>query len=888
MATNNPTLQQAANLQGTLIRKGGQIFEQAPTTPDGVESQGGTPAQVAAAGTPNQKQPILEQAVAAEVQAPTAVQAPRQLGEVEGAKAEQKQETAAQLGQFQNFNERVNKLVQSKFQAVQGTQAKALTVEEALNQAFAQNTAIQVPNANGQVQTKTVNELVQEFAANPADETPLTLLSQALSASGTYVDPMQIKQWLDTGETAVGSSAATTISDNVMMGDFNQQDYQSLGFESPAEVAGVLGIDESALQGMTLQQFQKAVEQKKQAMFEEVQNLRAELQNAPPGSAYARQLQQKIADLTGAGVTTTEQRMKELVETLNTADEIRVGDSTIPVEDLLKDDNVSDLVVRYLAAPPTEREKIIPSGQGFDEFKQWVLSNKELLGGLAQQMQTTAETFKGAQEKVRGLVNQLGGDPRMVETVAKLAGVDIPKLGQMTSAQVSQLFDKLDDQPAFQLFANNASDFGLTEGQKGVLLKDLRPEDVAAMAGKNAQEIVKGWKRAQEVAPGSLLSDLLGETGKFIVDDGAVAAFDEAKKVVSQLAGLDVATQKSIVRDPGMVDLLKQGKVPPEVLSKGNLTVNGQPIFSDPQVKALLSSGALTKDNANLLEYAEDVINKMRPHGAQQRALAAAPDIDRFIDVVFGKDVNVDEIDQNYRLAQQFEKMGDPAAKARVESMAAGAGMLDANRDGYINSQDLPGLKHAASTGGTLSMMQAASEGRDFVSPFYTPQGQANVAQLGKKYEPSGVYKDILDMLGGGFSPQEQEILAQHPDWDKVSPEWKKNYGFKWQSTKDYDNYVTGKRAEQAKAAVAAPPPPTRNFDFDRFGRFQMPENPIAVPSGGQAPMVSQDDFDYAGFEMPTITATGQAIAGPASTTHAGSGGRGPKAGAKYAVKQTV
>ena len=291
--TDNYNTKQLAKLAGTPV---------GPTTPAGVETVGGNPDQAKMAGTPAQKQPVIQDATKPQETLQTAqrTQAPRQQVTAPEEQAAQK---ANQLMQLGSLHTRVEALI-----------AKDLKLQApAQGQLSEQQVAALPAEVRAQAET-----LLNAVIANPQDQNALAAATQFWRENGlATVDNFTPEQFIATAQQSLGKQAAEQVRDTVQLANLE------LGENERAALEEVFG---DTWQQFTVPQLAQAVEDMRQREFSRAQSLRAELASAT--GARREQLLTELNDLGQSGIAGTEAGVKEIAQQIDKADTVQIGGET--------------------------------------------------------------------------------------------------------------------------------------------------------------------------------------------------------------------------------------------------------------------------------------------------------------------------------------------------------------------------------------------------------------------------------------------------------------------------------------------------------------------------------------------------------------------------------
>jgi hypothetical protein len=297
-------------------------------TPHGVASQGGTPGQVDAAGTRNALQGYMQE------------QADKKKSTITEESESTTLAHAATIKSLEQFNQGgyLNRAVAANvtsdlaaldaerggLQLMEGLEPEVATLAQGYLDGsitgvdlFREIEKLELPTAMG---TADIFMGLSDAAAGITTESDYTL---GRLAGTETVDP-------ETGEVI----ASTDIWADMGGGQ---------------AVADALGITIDALNGMSIDQFQEAVDLRIDAEYSRAGDLRAQIESLPHGSAQRESLEVSYKELVGSGVEAAEKAADAASLELEMADQIELPDGrTLDFDDLLGDDEMKDMIKAYL------------------------------------------------------------------------------------------------------------------------------------------------------------------------------------------------------------------------------------------------------------------------------------------------------------------------------------------------------------------------------------------------------------------------------------------------------------------------------------------------------------------------------------------------------------
>lgn len=391
-----------------LVRKNGQLQEVSeeelqnlskaadlpapPTSPSGAAGLGASEDAAKMAGTKAQKTAALD--VAAKPQETLAgaerQAAPRTEATTEEQAASKKQQQLATMG---SLGSRVDQLIDVMFKPQDDAvvQIRAASLEELPE------------DVRGNL-----GPMLSNLAATTDPGEQLQILEQIRAmARNRGVDlelsPESVSKYFEEAGIAGGAGIAAAVDDQITVA---QLDPAALGFESSAEMAGLLGVSPGELEAMTLAQLQERVAQVQQEDFQRVDRLQRELADPNTSPARREQLQRELAGLSQVGVTGVESQMESLTQSIEQADLIEFGGQEMKVEELLDNEKISDMVAQYLENPDSEFAKGLAKEE--PGFVEWIGKHEQALEKAVEQLESAAGKLQ-AKEDFATQLKELGG-----------------------------------------------------------------------------------------------------------------------------------------------------------------------------------------------------------------------------------------------------------------------------------------------------------------------------------------------------------------------------------------------------------------------------------------------------------------------------------------------
>jgi hypothetical protein len=614
--TDDTNLKQQAQLAGQAL----------PTSPAGAHGVGASPDSAKMVGSSAQKATVIEQAVAPADTLQTAQRtaAPRQKPDQPAQEAAEK---AAKIQTLGSLGTRVEALIKTQLSQVAAAPlAKATTDKAALN-------AISDPAVRTQAQT-----LAQAVIDNPSD-----MSAQAAAANFWQTNNLgefNVQNFLATAQDSFGDEVASKVADSAPL--------ETLGLDAGESAALDEVFGDDSWKALTVPQLQQKIEDMKQAEFSRVQGLKAELRTAK--GAQRQGILDQLAEAGDMGVTGAEQAVAELDQQIEAADTVMIGGEEYKVEELLKDEQVSDLVKRMLNDPKLAAEVAKTS----PEFAQWVEDSRTALAKLSDETLTAGDaqfdqlqTAKQAAAKV--------GNVELSDAVMSAIFPDWDKatagtLGTSTSGIMNYLKSIPDDQR--QSLAN------------AVQAATTDPEMMAKLKALDEAQLKMAFEAAKAIDD--------DETG---ILAGLTGVGLEENFVLDGNKQLAVAKMKSVT---DALQAAREGAGP-----------GYDQALADPALKALIKSGEFGPKHAALLAKDPTRLDVIKNYGSEIDKIdnaVATKNMDKLLDAIFGRDVDMKQLTANLRGAKDILKYM-PKDKNALDLVAA-LSKFDTNKDGKITHGD--------------------------------------------------------------------------------------------------------------------------------------------------------------------------------------------------------
>jgi hypothetical protein len=641
------------------------------------------------AGTAQQKKPVLDEAVRpadtlqaaqrAQAAQPDAAQAP-------SAYAQAKEKLGA-LGTFGSYANRMQALIQSKLAGVAAA-APQLQVAEAGLAQYADR-----PEVKAAVKGALETYLTDRSEAN--------LIAVAKAMGGDEVANLQSLK--SGGLTAMLQGSAETLSAfgqglaPVTVADLAG----TAGFEAwnLDELSGLLNVPKAELEKYSPDQLQASITQAVEREGGATAALQAELQSASPQRAQQIRDELRLLGVSGLGLAESEARA--MAESLDSQEEVKFGGQTWNIQDLLKDDEISDQIKAAVSDPGTlaKLKETEPALAAWIEKHVGAL--KEVTGqidvqttALAQSQADWAKQLTDIPDSVRkalGLPEGILSAEQLATAQAQLAGS--PLVTALTGPKGDSVRKAIETNPglADSLLALPAD----------TITKLIEDNDKLGALSDAEREILKGLG--------------LEVTGDFIADPAKAASVLALRDAIAKPGAAEALAAMRSTLSPELLTTLGQN---PALLSRA-LAVAGLTTANDAHLNKLLGfkAGGFPKA-ATAEELEQRVLQAERISKAYQNAhtlhtndsflalikngvLDTAAELELFVDADgFPKEGLAEQLHQSWveselvKAAADFAKEGKGLhAMDRVAQLIVGKGATARHLAQMVDQSQLV-LKH--------------------------------------------------------------------------------------------------------------------------------------------------------------------------------------------------
>lgn len=492
------------NTAGQLVEQGPKTLQEltaqrglvaSPTTPLGAGMLGANPDQAKMAGTPAQKQMAVQKNTDQITTTSEAAQ----------GKVYDRGLTSAE----QQAGQSAKKLAPLEGSAARAQSAVDAAIKRMSTPVAATPAALKLPEGldAGNATVVSSYKAVQDLLASGKPPTDPAVVGQMNTLRTATGKSQQELEALLTGQVdAQTQQAATALGKSPASIPVTQMD---LGVP-PAELAGLLGIPESALGTMTIQQLSDKLDQLG-AGSEQTQELAG---SAAVGAAERASARESFAEQAASGVTDIDSQLNDLASAVQRADTIQFNGKSYTFEELLSDDAISNTLADALADPTgreLEKLRANPSTAPLAEFAD---KYKAVLTDASAQLKEAVGTAAGIETFNKG-IGTFGGvalDPALMKAMFPKTW-DTARTSKLTQTPLLSDISKLP--PAQQKeMATAINALVHDHPEQAAVLAGMIPRDRKEMLGhpdrletySRAVKDQKDWEKAS----GGSIDDVLG------------------------------------------------------------------------------------------------------------------------------------------------------------------------------------------------------------------------------------------------------------------------------------------------------------------------------------------------------------------------------------------
>lgn len=388
----------------------------APIDPQSTVAIGGNAHQAKMAGTPNQVQNAIRSANDPSQRLSDATRTAdvrTQQTHAEKAKSE-KSQALQDLGQL---GDRVHGFIEAQRQKL----AQAAPVQQEVAVEESQITGLPSDPAS---LTALKNDLAT-FRQNPNDMQALLRINTTLGrAANSVLRPDEVGQLFQSAVDAITKGGADVIDNSL-----DVDDLMALGNfpYDAAQLEELLGVPRTEVGKYSVGQLRQALEAAAQAEFQNTAALEQQATSGLLGAAERGEARGQAREASRTGVRSTEQDIQNLERQIENADQVMFAGQVVPVDQLLRDDVVSQTISDFFKSPEA-RARLEATEPQLVEF---IRKNEALLSEAAKQMQAGASEFGDIQQDNQALatVGSQAIDPALMAAV-------VPGYGQLSADRI--------------------------------------------------------------------------------------------------------------------------------------------------------------------------------------------------------------------------------------------------------------------------------------------------------------------------------------------------------------------------------------------------------------------------------------------------------------------
>lgn len=761
----------ALNPQKRKLRLNGEVVETTEESVSGLAAKAGQPAPVTPAGATNlganPDQAKMMGAGPSKGAAPKTVslnpndtlQGQQRRDQPRQQQSTTESQAAQKAGRLQSLSG-----LDTRVQALVGQQLASVNAAATANVRYNDAAFTALPTTTDQAGVKALLGQYQSLNAQlqdpNADKTAVGgQINQILADLKNNHNISDPQNYLNLAQSGVGATAAGAILNPTDV-TLDKLDLAELGF-APGELDTLVG---PGWQSMSVGQFTQRIEDLRQSEYQRINGLRAQLATLPAGSAQRELIQRELGDLAQVGVTGTEQGVRELANTISTADMVTFAGQRMSVDKLLADETISRQVEAYLNPNGDPAAKAALEAQ-HPEFAEWIKKNSEALTALITQTGASNTAFEEVQTQRKAQAT-VAKDVTLNDEVMKILD---PTWGQAVGA-VSQIAG-----PLYQVLTAP----GTPDADRSAIAAKLNaePELAAKLAQLPPDRILSAHRMAENLMADAALADLVGSDGGdgFLLDEGARKKYGQFVSLVNKVRGNKLGT---LLEDPAFLDLIRDGEL--------NQT-NMQAFVKNPKAWDEYKTYSTTMNSF--------------------RDAADSGSIDTMLSFIFGDGANQSTVNTVYQGLKEAAEYNPNSPEARRYNQLRDN--IDTNKDGKINHKDfkelvstidismrgqdlddiLAGRNKKKTSGSLLASIRKADA--------KTPVGNDTLVQAVKSAltDKSSPNKITLAEFNAMPSADQSKLMAQ-------SQEWKDKYGVGDYTTQN-KNVAIVKAARDAGTAAA-------------------------------------------------------------------------------------
>jgi len=677
-------------VQDTTLRdRLAQLNAPQVTSAAAAQSLGATPKQQDMAGTQVRKNAVIKENLAPKQDQLSLSDRYAQQSATVSNQQQAQLDDAQKLAKLAGLDTRVQKLAENRI-----NQAGAQPVQRSTNESELSKT---IPVTDPRYAQAT--QALTDYANDPSKQEQALVTLQNLG-----IAPAQINNLLETTDAALGRAADVTQ----LKGSDLDADIRDMGYAGGVlELSQQLGKDVGSL---SIEDLTKEIQAYRTKVTSEKENLEAQALNQTGMQQQAAMGQLKT--FTQAGGVGQEQQVEQALQPIDMASTVKVGDQDMRVDQLLQDQEFSDLIEQWAISSPEEREKLIPSAQ-FGPLVQWMTQNESSIKQAAQAGQQAQTGFATTQAGVQALGKDVLQDKAALSKL--VPGYDPSRA--YTAAELADMDTKLKASPVYQ-FAQSSP-----EGR--TYINSFKPDELDQVAGMSTQQL------QQQATTYNKVKASPGLQSRYDLDPN--------KKVYSPA---ELQSVENFSNLPGYI----------------------QTVGTDPDFKGLTIDQLKYFDKDGQLN--KPMVEEFKQFLTEQKAALSDNDAAAVNDVFGGQAAS---LNSRYADLKSRAEYGDPEAVAALKDFST----MDTDGDGDIDAADarkLAGDRKAALIGKDADYFKeqygTGANGYQTLSEKNAATGTKVASATG-----SGIYADPglqTAMKTGDFSPYINTLYSDEKSYNNL------------------------------------------------------------------------------------------------------------------------
>lgn len=577
-------------------------------TPVGASIAGQNPDQAKMYGTPAQTQKKIE----------TIQQQPA----VSTATApSEKQKKAEELQGLSGIQSQVQALADQRLNELQDV-TPALSISEDVLKTYPTGT----------------KEILDAYTAAPTEETKAAAIANLSSLLGRELTTQELESFFQSKEETIASGAQIAP---VKIGDLG------LGNLVKPET---LGLSQEEFDNLSLDDFKQKMSDLQKQEFQSTENLQLQMANAV--GQQREELKQKFSQAGVAGDIGVEQQVSNLMSRVEEGDEITFGGEKIKLQDLLKDDGLSDIVLT--AFQNADFMKKLQETE--PEFATWLNENKAALESVFDELGDAGANVQQATAKRKELLNTTP-----LSIVESILGDRLPEF--MTLGDMTELENQLNSNPIWAAMADSSM-------LKDRVLKDKKL--IGSLSGLSAEQINSIVQATTAIESDPAMVDILGYTPGGLLTEAQAQRYQTLAPAIKNIPNYVKADSKF------------KDAVRSDELSVDDLAI----ITQTPKIWDRVL------ENENMREEYE--LNK--------------DDVEDLMSMYFGGTTNLESINKGLTRLKAYADSGDVEALKKYEFITKNF----AGENGIVGQEDLDLIRSFAALPDAQSLSDVVKNGPTF------------------------------------------------------------------------------------------------------------------------------------------------------------------------------